>query len=407
MRILFVHHYFPGQFKRIAAHYVAAGHDVVAFYRGLEDGRASPPVAGVRMISYGEEVHADRPEDHILHDTENFIRESASVGFRAATLKEEGWIPDLVYDHSGWGTGAFLHDVFPNAGHIRYCEWFYNNSAESTEFLSGEGPFEHRFMNSLMNLPIMMDLVRADLMIAPTKWQRAQFPKAIRKAMQIAPDGVDTDLFRPDREARFTLENGRILAPGDRVITYVARGADPFRGFAPFMRALSDLQARDKDVEAVIVGDRKVYYGGGSGKDQHFHDVLSTVKLDPGRTHFTGVLAYDDYRKVLQVSAAHVYLTAPFVLSWSALEAMSTGCAIIGSDTAPVREFITHGQQGLLADFHDSRAIADAIETMLEGGSEVLRMRDAARQAMIEQWSAGRAVTCHLALVDAISRDKD
>jgi glycosyltransferase involved in cell wall biosynthesis len=400
MRILFVHHYFPGQFQRIARHYQQGGrHDIVAFHRGLKDGRTSVPIDGIRMLEYGQEVIADRPADHVLFETEQYIREAASMAFRAHELRQSGWVPDLVYSHTGWGTGALLQDIFPEAKFVKYCEWFYNNSAESTEFLNPGRPFEARLITSLLNIPVLADLARADLLIAPTEWQRSQFPSHMRGAIEIAPDGVDTDLFRPDPAAVFQLDNGRTFRPGDRVITYVARGADPFRGFRQFIEALSIVQARDGAVEAIVVGDQTVYYGAGHGGDSHFRAVMAEAKIDAARTHFTGTLDYGRYRSVLQVSAAHVYLTVPFVLSWSALESLATGCAFVGSDTAPVREFVTDGENGLLADFFDPAAIADRISTTLDGGPAIQRLRDRARQTILDRWAAEGAITRHEQLV--------
>ncbi|MBL0374973.1 glycosyltransferase [Rhizobium sp. KVB221] len=357
------------------------------------------PVEGVRMHEYGQEIEADRPEDHVLYDTENFIREAASIAIRAQQLKEQGWQPDLVYSHTGWGTGAFLHDIFPDARFIKYCEWFHNNSPASNEFLHRDPPFESRIMTSLMNMPVLADLVRADLMIAPTEWQRQQFPPHIRRGIEIAPDGIDTDLFKPAPDASFRLAGGRIFSVGDRVVTYVARGADPFRGFRQFIEALTILQARDPHVEAIVVGDKSVYYGRGVGTEDHFGEVMAASGIDAARTHFTGTLPYADYRRVLQVSAAHVYLTVPFVLSWSALEALSTGCAVVGSDTAPVREFVTHAENGLLADFFSPEKIADQIEAALAGGTKIEMIRRNARQTILDRWSAVGAIARHEALV--------
>lgn len=401
MRILFVHHYFPGQFQRIARHYLASGqHEIIAFHRGLRDGRAMPLIDGIRTLEYGQEVKPDRPSDHVLYEPEQFIREAASMGFRAEELKAEGWLPDLIYSHTGWGTGAFLRDVFPEAKFVKYCEWFYNNSADSGEFLRSDRPFISRLATSLMNIPALADLMRADLMIAPTAWQRSQFPAHIRDAIRIVPDGIDTDLFRPDPDATFTTQAGRTFRPGDRVVTYVARGADPFRGFKQFIEALAIVQAHDPAAEAIIVGDRTVYYDGqGNGTEEHFHAVMAGARIDPARTHFTGALPYETYRKVLQVSAAHAYLTVPFVLSWSMLEALSAGCAIVGSDTAPVREFVTHGENGLLADFFDPRAFAAHLSTALAGGPAIDRLRQNARQTILDRWSAGEAIARHMALV--------
>lgn len=402
MKILFVHQYFPGQFARMARHYVNAGHDVVALHRGVVDGRSSLPVDGVRLLEYGEEVIADRPEDHVLYETETFIREAASAGFQAVELKEAGWAPDLIYTHTGWGSGAYLQDVFPDAKFIKYCEWFHDNSDETIAFLREPPPFEQRFMKSLLNLPILADLARADLMISPTAWQRSQFPKALQPSIEVVPDGVDTDIFKPDPAAVFTTPEGRTFTRADRVVTYVARGADPFRGFKPFIEALGILQARDPEVEAVIVGDRTIYYASGAGSERHFDEVMAGANIDPARTHFTGTLPYDEYRKVLQISAAHVYLTVPFVLSWSALEALSTGCALVASDTSPVREFVTDEENGLLVDFFDASAIADTIARARAGGPEIEAMRKNGRRTVVKRWSAQIAVERHLSLASRL-----
>ncbi|MDH6269409.1 glycosyltransferase involved in cell wall biosynthesis [Rhizobium sp. SG_E_25_P2] len=402
MKILFIHHYFPGQFTRIARDYVARGHDVIALHRGLKDGRSNPPVDGVRMIEYGQEVEVDRPESHSLYETEQYVRESASVVKLAVDLRSRGWVPDLVYGHTGWGTGAFVQDVFPDAKYVKYCEWFYNNSADSTEFLEGDRGFANRFFTSLLNMPILADLMRADLLMSPTEWQKSQFPPAIRSAIRVLPDGIDMDVMKPDPDAIYTTPGGRTFSFGDRVVTYVARGADPFRGFKPFIEALQTLQKQDAEVEAIIVGDRTVYYGSGHDTEDHYNQVMASADLDMSRTHFVGALPYESYRKVLQVSAAHIYLTVPFVLSWSSLEALATGCAVIGSDTAPVREFITHGENGLLADFFDPAAIAAAIAQVLNGGEEIARMRRNARDTILTRWEADHALRLHRTAVESL-----
>ena len=400
MRILFVHQYFPGQFSRIVKHYLQDGeHDIVAFHRGLNDGRSSQMIDGVRAFTYGGEIVSDRPSDHVLLGTDVFVREAASMAIQAQGLKDAGWVPDLIYSHTGWGTGAFLQDIFPSSRFIKYCEWFYNNTTDSTEFLESNRPFESRIMTSLLNIPVLADLARADLLISPTEWQRSQFPGHTRASIEVVPDGIDTDLFKPDSTVEINLANGKIVRAGDRIITYVARGADPFRGFEQFIAALEIVQEKDPLVEAIVVGDRNVYYGPGHGTDAHFRNVMAQSGVDLSRTHFTGALPYETYRKVLQVSAAHVYLTVPFVLSWSALEALSTGCGFVGSDTAPIREFVESGQNGLLANFFDPRAIADKIEIMLAGGPMIDGLKERARKTIVSRWSAESAIRKHMALV--------
>lgn len=396
MRVAFVHQYFPGQFARLARHFVDEGIEVTAFHRGLSDGRSSDPVDGVRLIEFGQEIPPERNEKRALAGTERFIREAISLAFKADALRQEGWVPDVVYSHTGWGSAAYLHDAFPEAKFIKYCEWFYNNTPESTQFLSAAArPIGARIATSLMNLPILADLAAGDLLIAPTEFQKSQFPASIRPSIEVAPDGVDMEFFSPDPAASFTLPDGRTLTRGDRVVTYVARGADPFRGFKPFMETLAFLQSRDPMVEALILGDRTVYYGTGHGTEDHFHEVMKSVRIDPTRTHFLGKLDYPAYRNVLRISSAHAYLTVPFVLSWSMLESMASGCAVIGSDTAPVREFIRHGENGLLANFFDPEDIAARIDEALNGGPEIETMRANARRTIEARWSAELALARH------------
>lgn len=405
MRVCFVHQYFPGQFARLARHFVEQGHEVVAFHRGIADGRSSTPVEGVRVVEFGQELPP--PEEGILAGNTRFILEAASMASAAEELGATGWQPDLVYSHTGWGSAAFLHDVFPGAKFIKYCEWYYNNSARSTEFLEdGARPLPKRMATSTLNFPVLADLAHGHAFISPTEWQKSQFPPTIRDRIEVIPDGIDLDFFEPDPDARVTLLDGRMVDRKDRIVTYVARGADPFRGFAPFLRALAVLQSRDPSVEAIVLGDRKVYYGIGGGTEDHFDAVMAEVGIDPARTHFLGKLSYEDYRTVLHVSSAHVYLTVPFVLSWSCLEAMAAGCAIVGSDTMPVREFITHGKNGRLAGFFDPEGIADRIEKVLAGGPKVERMRENARRTIRKRWSAKAAIDGHMALARRLLRNR-
>jgi glycosyltransferase involved in cell wall biosynthesis len=180
-------------------------------------------------------------------------------------------------------------------------------------------------------------------------------------------EGIDTDLLGPDPQAQLQLPNGTVVKAGEPVITYVARNLEPYRGFHSFMRALAHVQQQHATCHTIIVGGDEVSYGQKPKDAANWREkMLAQVKLDPQRTHFLGKVPYDVYRKVLQVSAAHVYLTYPFVLSWSMLEAMASGCLLIGSKTPPVQEVITHGENGLLVDFFDAPAMAQQIAEVLQ-----------------------------------------
>ncbi len=404
MNILFAHPYFPGQFDALARHLVRhTDHDLKALSSGIMDGRQSEAVDGIETLEFGREVVVDRPPDHVLNETESFIRNAASLALVAEDLKQSGWSPDVIYVHASWGVGAFLHEVFPKARFIKYCEWFYGKEGSDTDFFDTERSIGDKIVGELMNLPILAEFSRADRLISPTLWQRSQFPHLIQPSIDIVADGIDMELFKPDGNAIFTLADGRQLRKGDRVVTYVARGADPYRGFETFIKALSRLQASDPDVEALIAGDRTVYYGAGVGTEAHFHEVMQSARLDPARTHFVGRIAKERYIELLQVSSAHIYLTVPFVLSWSALQSMATGCLVIGSDTQPVREFISHGENGLLCGFDDEKRLAELMATALEDDFSALRQN--ARKTMAERWSLDLALKTHLAILEGFQAE--
>ena len=399
MRVLFVHQYFPGQFSSLAQWLLEGGHELVALYRGVTDGRSSAPIEGIRMIAYGGEISLERAKNPVLADNEQFIREAASASFRAMELKAEGWEPDLVYGHIGWGTGAFVREVFPGARYVKYCEWFHGSAEAEGD---PDRSIEARLMTAIGNIPLLAEMAHADILITPTEWQRRQFPPPYRDLIEVVPDGIDLDFFSPDLSATFTLPDGRVLTSTDRIITYVARGADPYRGFEPFLRAVAILQERDPLLEAVILGDRTVYYGAGHGTEQHFETVTKSAGFDPARTHFPGRVSRELYRDLLRISAAHVYLTQPFVLSWSALEALATGCAFIGSDTPPVREFVENGVNGVLCAYDRPEEIAARIAEVRQGGSAVDGMRLAARRMISARWSLDVARKRHAEILDRL-----
>ncbi len=218
---------------------------------------------------------------------------------------------------------------------------------------------------------------------------RAKQPNALR-AINLPPcdEGIDTDRLGPDPQAQFTLPDGPRLKAGEPIITYVARNLEPYRGIHHFLRALAIVQQRHPTCHALIVGGDDVSYGQRPKDAANWREKLTRdIALDPTRTHFIGKLPYDAYRRVLQVSAAHVYLSYPFVLSWSMLEAMASGCLVIGSDTAPVREVLRHGENGWRVDFFDDEAIAGRIVEVLNDPPAQEPLRRQARADMVAGYS--------------------
>ena len=329
------------------------------------------------------------------HYTDRVAR-GAAVAKVLRTLQEEGFTPDLVVGHGGWGETLFVRDIWPRCQVLLYAEYFYSAEQSDVDFDPALFPLpaddslrmELRTRNASMTLA----LLDADHGITPTAWQASLFPATLRPKIAVLHEGIDTDLICPAHDAEVTLERaGRRLRAGDEIITFVSRDLEPYRGYHVFMRALPRILQRRPNARAVIVGGDKVSYGpsppaGGSWKDIFFDEVRD--RLDVDRVHFVGRVPHAVLLQLLRVSAAHVYLTYPFILSWSMLEAMSAGALVIGSRTPPVEEVITHGRNGILCDFFDVDGFADAVVDALAHPDRYRPLRNAGRRTVVERFDA-------------------
>lgn len=280
--------------------------------------------------------------------------------------------------------------MFPNTRLVHFCGWFYNAPAEG-HGLDPDWPgadigfdpefpvtFNDRARIRAWNALHLLNLENCDAAISPTHWQKAQHPTAYLDKITVAHEGIDTENLGPDPSAAIKLPNmhnaGTVLRAGDPVITYVARNLEPYRGFHQFMRALPAIQKEHKTCHTVIVGGDDVSYGRRPEGAKHWREKMlqeAGSQLDPTRTHFLGKVPYEGYKRVLQVSAAHVYLTYPFVLSWSMLEAMATGSLVIGSDTAPVRDVLRDGANGRRIQRFGVASMANRALQSLTGPTEI------------------------------------
>lgn len=369
MRFLFVHQNFPGQFRHVMrALSEDPRHEVV----GIGDARTVTPGRAangrLRVLAYPSPRGGNPGTHPYLKDFEGQVRRGQALFRAAAQLQRSGFEPDVVVVHPGWGEALFLRELFPSARHIHYCEYFFHAEGGDVGF-DPEFPAcaDSRAAVPFRNSAQLLGLTRCDAGISPTHWQRSRYPAEFQDAIRVLHEGIDTERVRPDPTAELTL-GAHVFRAGDEIVTYVARNLEPYRGFHVFMRALPGLQALRPQAQVLIVGGDEVSYGRRPPGGETYRATCQAElgdRVDWSRVHFTGKLPYDQYLKVLQVSAAHVYLTYPFVLSWSLLEAMASGCLIIASDTAPVREMITHGEHGLLTDFFDrgrlARQVADAL----------------------------------------------
>jgi glycosyltransferase involved in cell wall biosynthesis len=391
IRLLFVHQNFPGQYRHLAAHYAAeAGYRVVAVGEKANLLR-QPRLPGVEVLGY------DLPE---LEKVEPFnaslvkaIHRGKRVAAGAAHLRRQGFRPDVIFAHIGWGEALFLKDIFPDARVLLYGEFFYRAQGADVGF-DPEFPMnaEKVLRLRVMNAPLLMSLDASDWGMAPTRWQHRQFPAAYAQRMSVIHDGIDTDVASPSK-----------AVPEEELITYVARNLEPYRGFHVFMRAIPEIQKRRPNARIVIVGGDEVSYSPRLPSGQTYRQRLLREiegKADLSRVHFTGRIPYADYLALLRRSSVHVYLTYPFVLSWSLLEAMSAGCLVVGSRTPPVEEVIRDGENGLLTDFFSTEQLAARIDQALSMDSRPLR--EAARKTVVERFDLKRV--CLPAQLELVAR---
>jgi glycosyltransferase involved in cell wall biosynthesis len=394
MNILFVHQNFPGQFKHLAPALAHQGHRVVALHIN-----ACPPMPGVQLVRYQPQGQAGQGTHRWVSDLEiKTLR--AEAAYRAACqLKADGFTPDVIVAHPAWGESLFLSQVWPAARIGIYCEFFYQAQGADVGFdpeFPGADP-DVACRLQMKNANYELHFPRAHAGIAPTHWQASLFPEPFASRIAVIHDGIRTDKVCPNPEARLQLQtrNGPIaVSRNDEVITFVNRNLEPYRGYHQFMRALPAILKARPQARVVIIGGNEVSYGaapprGPEGQAQTWREIfLNEVKddLDLSRVHFVGKVPYADFLRVLQVSTVHVYLTYPFVLSWSLLEAMSAGCAIVASDTAPVREAIRHGETGQLVDFFDPAALAQQVLALCEDPAKRARLGAQARAFAVEHY---------------------
>jgi glycosyltransferase involved in cell wall biosynthesis len=365
--ILFVHNNFPGQYRMLARH-LAKRKGLRVFAIGS---LSATDVEGVKLLRY--RIPADSMER-----THSFAqrfamecRRAEQIIYAANVLKLGGMTPKVIFVHPGWGESLPLRQLFPNAKICVYCEFYYSAHGTDVGF-DPEFPsygIDGQTRIQLRNASTLLSLIDADFGIAPTEWQRNVFPRELRSKIRVLHDGIDTANLMPGTGAFGHPNLPERLKSGDEVLTFVARSLEPYRGFHIFMRALPRILAARPKAQVCIVGGDGVSYGSAPPNGDSWKGVMLKEVgggLDMKRVHFLDRLPYDQLVTLFRVSRAHVYLTYPFVLSWSLLEAMALGCAVVASDVAPVREVIKDRQNGFLVPFFDGEALARKVAEILD-----------------------------------------
>lgn len=403
LRILFVHQSFPSQFQLLAPALAELGHEVRSLSANVPE---HPSPKGVIQDLY----NVLRPSSHSVHpwaaDTETKMIRGEAVLRAAIRLRDAGYFPDVIYAHSGWGEALYLKDAWPFSRLIVLPEFFYHptgyDSTFDPEFPPTAGD-PSRIASR--NATTLLSMERADDLLVPTQFQKKVLPSAYHSKVSVIHDGIDTFWHSPSFGGFLTMPNSTVLRHGQEIVTFINRNLEPYRGYHTFLRSLPDLLIRRPAAHVVIVGGPLTSYGSkpkpadSSYRDQYWNEVSSLV--DTTRVHFLGNVSRSAIRNILRISSSHVYLTYPFVLGWSPLEAMSTGCLLIASDTEPVREVVQHQHNGLLFPFFSPAALA---ATVADYRADTIQLRQAARDTILREYDFKRVcLPKHLNLL----HDKD
>ena len=406
MNILFVHQNMPGQYRELVQWLAAQGGHRIYFLTQKKD---APRLPGVETRIYTP--HRVPARD--AYGLSKVWEAGAGSGFGAAIAAqklqaEEAFTPDIVIGHVGWGELTFFKQVLPDVPIIGFFEYYYNLQGGMVGFDPEEPVSDHTpFLLQARNAIPLANIEVVDRGHSPTRWQRDRFPKSFHDRIYVCHDGIRTDKLIPRADASLGL--ARLAAPltrQDEVLTYVARNLERARGFHQFMRALPRIMAERPNARVLIVGGNDVSYGGKSGNPKGLRGEMEAEvgdRLDWDRLHFLGRIPYSDYQKLIQISRCHVYLTMPFVLSWSLIEAMSMQATIVASDVAPVREALTHGETGLLVDFLNPEAIAAQVIEVLANPDAFSHLGVAARMHAIREYDfLTRCLPAHIAEINAL-----
>lgn len=402
MKCLVIHKHLPGQFEHlIRALLDNPNNEVIGI------GQSFAPQL---HTLFGLDIEIYYPVaivDHPLHDCLYLHSENIANGLAVANvltrLKQEGYVPDICFAHISWGEVIYFKDIYPDVPLVGYCEFYYHAVGADADFdpnfqLTQNDIYKIRSANAAL----LLSLASIDVGISPTQWQKSLFPREFQQKIKVIHEGLDISEFRPDSDAILEMPNGKVLSRNDKVVTYATRNLEPYRGFHVFMRSITGICDNQPDCHIVIAGGDDVAYGLPIRHGTYRENLVNELGIDSKRVHFVGKLPRADYLKLLQLTSAHIYLTVPFVISWSMLEAMAMGCPIVASDTPPVKEFLQHERNGLLVDFFSPEEITQSVIQLLNNMKLGKKLGENARHHITHEVNCKSAIKKYFKLINRL-----
>ena len=402
MKILLLHPNIPGQYKHIARILGADPANEVVFASKPKQGVSIP---GVRRVEYDVDSNPSAETHRYIQGLAKNIMSGQALWRLCVKLKREGFTPDIICAHPGWGDALFVKDVYPDVPLFSFMEFYYRAFGSDVYFDPRDevNPDDVARIR-IKNATNLFNLEACDWAISPTFWQFQQHPKEFQHKISVLHDGIDTDLIQPMVKNTLTLPGGAVLKQGDEIVTYVARNFEPYRGFPTVMRAIERITKRRPNCHVLVVGSDGVSYGRKLEDNKTYkQQMMDELDIDESRVHFLGSLPHNQLISVYQFSSVHIYYTVPFVLSWSMLEAMSAGCALVASNTPPVAEVINDRENGMLASFFSHEELAEKVEEVLSHPDGMRNMRHAARRTVIDKYDLKKVLPLHLELIRDIA----
>ena len=403
----------PGQYKHLARILAEDKNNQVVFITKEKPEINIPHVTKVEYRC----TRDVSPETHrYLINFERAIFQGQEVWRVCNELKSKGFVPDIIIMHPGWGDGLFVKDIYNGTPCLSFLEFYYNAYGGDVNFMRPDyvktTPVEKSIDDDtrvrIKNTCNLFNLEICDWGVSPTHWQNIQNPPLFRSKISVLHDGIDTNVVTPPNGSESFTINGKVFTAKDEVITYISRNFEPYRGFPTVMRAIAEIQRRRPNAHIICVGADGVSYGANAPKGTTFRRMmLDETKPDMKRVHFVGYLKYNEMLNVLKISSAHIYLTVPFVLSWSMMEAMASECVILGSNTPPVMEVLEHERNGIVVDFYDHMAIAEWVDKIFAHPQRMKHLGKAARETVLDTYSLEKLLPLHLKLIHDIASGKN